>query len=83
MLTESGRTYSQDCRRILADMDLAESNIGSLQATLRGTLKDHGAAPAYLRKHGTPKRPAELVDHNCIAFNYARRLSGRSRDRKA
>jgi DNA-binding transcriptional LysR family regulator len=29
------------------------------------------AAPAYLRRHGTPIRPQELSSHACVAFNYA------------
>lgn len=27
------------------------------------------AAPSYLEKHGTPQVPADLVDHQCIAFS--------------
>ena len=26
------------------------------------------ASPNYLRRHGTPRAPTDLVDHNCIAF---------------
>lgn len=26
------------------------------------------AAPAYLRKHGTPQHPAELIDHACLGY---------------
>jgi DNA-binding transcriptional LysR family regulator len=29
------------------------------------------AAPAYLRKRGTPQTPSDLTAQNCIAFNYA------------
>lgn len=25
--------------------------------------------PEYFERHGTPKRPEELADHNCLAFN--------------
>lgn len=27
------------------------------------------AAPAYLKRHGTPRRPEDLVHHNCLAFS--------------
>lgn len=29
------------------------------------------AAPAYLKKRGTPKQPAELAKHACLEFSYA------------
>lgn len=29
------------------------------------------AAPAYLRKHGRPKHPADLAAHDCIGYTYA------------
>ena len=28
------------------------------------------AAPAYLERHGVPRRPADLVRHNCLEFSY-------------
>jgi LysR family transcriptional regulator for bpeEF and oprC len=28
------------------------------------------AAPGYFAKHGKPKRPADLADHDCIAFTF-------------
>jgi DNA-binding transcriptional LysR family regulator len=28
------------------------------------------AAPAYLRTHGEPRRPADLTQHNCLEFAY-------------
>jgi len=30
------------------------------------------ASPDYLRRHGTPRRPEDLVGHNCLCFVYAR-----------
>jgi DNA-binding transcriptional LysR family regulator len=30
------------------------------------------ASPAYLERHGTPVVPEDLLDHNCIAFNFRR-----------
>jgi DNA-binding transcriptional LysR family regulator len=29
------------------------------------------AAPAYLEKHGAPRRPADLAAHNCLGYSYA------------
>jgi DNA-binding transcriptional LysR family regulator len=29
------------------------------------------AAPAYLKKYGAPRRPAELAAHNCLGYSYA------------
>lgn len=29
------------------------------------------ASPEYLRKHGMPKSPAQLVQHNCLTYAYA------------
>jgi len=29
------------------------------------------AAPAYLKKHGAPRRPADLTAHNCLGYSYA------------
>lgn len=33
------------------------------------------ASPAYLAAHGTPTRPADLLNHNCIATTNVRHLS--------
>jgi DNA-binding transcriptional LysR family regulator len=33
------------------------------------------AAPAYLERHGTPKTPAELLDHNCLTLSSQARFN--------
>jgi len=38
-LTEPGRAYYEDCKRILSDIDATEGNLGALQAGLRGSLR--------------------------------------------
>lgn len=34
------------------------------------------ASPEYLQRHGTPRTPAELEQHNCFNFNYRRSVEG-------
>lgn len=84
IVTEFLRAYPDiDLRLTLADhvVDLQE---GRLDAALRiGALPDSSlaarrvgairrvvcASPAYLAARGTPRRPADLASHDCIAFS--------------
>lgn len=45
----------------LADSTLVAQQLGSIRRVVV-------ASPTYLRKHGTPKHPNELLQHNCIRF---------------
>jgi len=45
----------------LADSSLIAQSIGSIRRVVV-------ASPAYLRKHGTPKHPKDLLQHNCVRF---------------
>ncbi len=47
--------------RRLADSRLRERRLGHLPSALY-------AAPAYLEKHGTPRRPSDLVTHQCLSY---------------
>jgi DNA-binding transcriptional LysR family regulator len=29
------------------------------------------ASPAYLKKHGVPRRPDDLLRHNCLSISYS------------
>ncbi|WP_165314032.1 LysR family transcriptional regulator [Vibrio ziniensis] len=30
------------------------------------------ASPDYLKKHGSPQKPSDLIDHNCLVYSYFR-----------
>ncbi len=46
---------------VLDDSTLVARPLGGIRRILV-------AAPGYLRKHGSPRAPADLVDHACVAF---------------
>jgi len=43
-------------------------NDGLVAVPLGSSVRRVYAAPAYLERHGQPRQPAELADHNCIGF---------------
>jgi DNA-binding transcriptional LysR family regulator len=45
----------------LGDVNLAARRIGELERVI-------SAAPAYLEKHGVPRKPEDLVRHNCLTL---------------
>jgi DNA-binding transcriptional LysR family regulator len=45
----------------LADSTLVAQQLGSIRRVVV-------ASPAYLRRHGTPKHPHDLQQHNCVRF---------------
>ena len=57
--------------------DLLEQDMVAIRAT--GTMTPaFFAAPAYLDKHGRPRRPLDLLDHHCI--RYRQPTSGKVRE---
>ena len=48
----------------LADSSLVARKICELERVVC-------ASPAYLRKHGTPRKPGDLLKHNCLCVAYA------------
>ncbi|WP_300574837.1 LysR substrate-binding domain-containing protein [Phenylobacterium sp.] len=49
----------------LADSGLTARKVGENRRVIV-------AAPAYLAQHGTPQVPEDLLDHNCLNFNFRR-----------
>ncbi len=47
----------------LADSSLVARKLGTVEIYLC-------ASPTYLKKHGTPKTPGDLVRHNCLIYTY-------------
>jgi DNA-binding transcriptional LysR family regulator len=47
---------------------LQESNLVARRITV--TRQVMCASPAYLAKHGTPERPEDLLEHNCILYSF-------------
>lgn len=69
-LTEFGRAYYEDCKRILAEVDATEGNLGSMRTSLRGTLKvntsvalgvDYIAPLAYAFQQHHPELAVDLM----------------------
>ena len=53
----------------LADSPLTARRLGETGRTVV-------AAPAYLDRAGTPRRPADLAEHNCLDFTFRRSEPG-------
>ena len=56
------------------DLAIRISRAGSMQHAARKLATSRNfvcAAPAYLRKHGRPKTPADLAQHACITYTYS------------
>jgi DNA-binding transcriptional LysR family regulator len=79
------REYSEvQVELVLNDRIVDLTNEGFDVAFRFGTLADSGlvarplqarnrvacASPAYIARHGEPKRPDDLAAHNCLAFHY-------------
>ncbi len=78
-LTEVGRAYYDRCKRLLSDLEEAESAVGQMQVAPRGEFSLVArqiascrmvicGAPAYFKKHEVPRTLADLANHNCLTF---------------
>src|ERR1700735_5713499 len=70
-LTEAGVTFRDHAARVCAEIDLARETIlpaGDLRGRRRiGPI--HGklvASPVYVREHGAPETPDQLLAHQCL-----------------
>ena len=58
--------YHDELDLVIRMGPLRDSSLGLIElAPLSFTM---AASPAYLKQHGTPKSPQELIDHQCLCF---------------
>jgi DNA-binding transcriptional LysR family regulator len=60
--------------------DLADSSLAARK--LAPNRRVVCASPAYLQRHGTPRTPDELLQHNCLATDFAMNWEYRGPDGK-
>lgn len=65
-LIEDGFDVALRLTRDLPDSSLIARRLATSELRL-------AASPGYLERHGTPRTPAELVQHNCLAYTQAPR----------
>lgn len=56
------------------DLAIRIARTGSATHAARKLATSHNivcAAPAYLKKHGRPKHPTDLSEHNCLGYTYS------------
>ena len=63
--TETGAAFYADCAQVLQQLEAAVARVGGFDQIV-------AAAPAYLKKFGTPKRPEDLAKHRWIALTLLR-----------
>jgi DNA-binding transcriptional LysR family regulator len=78
-LTAEGELFVARSREILASIEAAEAEVTAASERPRGHLRISvgtavakqilgPASPLYLEKHGTPRVPADLLQHNCLTL---------------